>query len=209
MVAADFSDAIVILQTGPLKDLGTFSTSPFLIDAIVHIAGFLLNADVRKPKNYVHLANHIESLSMLDDMPSHLQCHTYATVREKDDTSGTSLCNAYVTDGQGKLLVVYTGMGFKIIERDFFALLTSSAQVCPPKSRQKASSRRNWQRANDSSSASATPTSGTTSASVSTFSTVLDLSTELFSAIAERGSISLSELKNPNLNIIEYEYLSN
>ena len=195
-IAADFSDALVSLQTNPLKDLGTFATSPFLIDAIVHVAGFLLNADVRKPKNCIHIANHIESLRMLSDLPSHLQCRAYATIRDKDDTSGISLCDVYVTDDQEKLLVVCTGITFKKLERDFFALLTSSARVFPPKSRYKGNPRRDWQQANDFSSASATPTSETTSASVSSFSAAPDLSAELFDAISGRSGISLSELKS-------------
>jgi len=48
-VAADFQDAVMTLHLAPTLELGTFTCNPFAIDALVHIAGFLLNADVRKP----------------------------------------------------------------------------------------------------------------------------------------------------------------
>lgn len=198
IVAANFQDATITLQSAPSIDLGTFTCNPFAIDAIVHVAGFLLNANVRKSKNEVHIANHIGSLRILRDLSSRQPCRAYATIREQDAKAGTSLCDVYVTDGQDKLVALCTDICFKKLERDFFALLTGAARTLPPKPRPKAIPSRNWQQETsaDSSSSPATPTSETSlvSSRTSLFDTV-DLLEELLGAVAARSGNSVNELK--------------
>ncbi|KAG6186753.1 hypothetical protein E4U10_005689 [Claviceps purpurea] len=65
--------AFIIKQQTPITDLGSYTHSPFPIDAHIHVAGFLLNADVRKPKH--------ENSPFL----------THATIQEQDLQSGMSL----------------------------------------------------------------------------------------------------------------------
>ncbi|KAG6163951.1 hypothetical protein E4U51_005366 [Claviceps purpurea] len=83
--------AFIIKQQTPITDLGSYTHSPFPIDAHIHVAGFLLNADVRKPKHEVHIANHIGSLRMLDDLTKYSPFLTHATIQEQDLQSGMSL----------------------------------------------------------------------------------------------------------------------
>ncbi|KAG5939708.1 hypothetical protein E4U59_002944 [Claviceps monticola] len=55
-----------------------FIINPFPIDALdIHVAGFLLNADVRKPKHEVNIANHIGSLRILGDVTKYSPFLTY------------------------------------------------------------------------------------------------------------------------------------
>ncbi|KAF2792359.1 putative polyketide synthase [Melanomma pulvis-pyrius CBS 109.77] len=196
-VAADFRDAAIVLQLTPTIELGTFTCSPFALDAFVHVAGFLLNADVRKPKNEVHIANHIGSLRILGDLSSRAPYRAYAMIREQDAKSGTSLCDVYVTDSQEKLVALCTDICFKKLERDFFAMLTGSVRALPPRSLPKASLRRDWQQAKRASSrsSSGTPTSVISSASSSSLSDTVDFSVELLDAVAARSGISVAELK--------------
>ena len=202
-IAADFRDGVMTLHLAPTLDLGTFTCSPFAIDALVHIAGFLLNADVRKPKNEVHIANHIGSLRVLGDLSSNGPFRAYTTVRDQDAKTGTSLCDVYLTNAQGALVAVCTDICFKKLERSFFAMLTGSAREFPSKPRvqqqQQPIPRRQWQdrSATDSSedsSASATPTSVASSSSPSSLSDVVDLSAELFAIVAEQCGMTLAEL---------------
>ncbi|KAL9078932.1 MAG: hypothetical protein Q9157_002156 [Trypethelium eluteriae] len=197
IIAPSFRDPAIVLQLTPSFELGTFTCSPFVIDTIVHVAGFLLNADVRKPKNEVHIANHIGSLRILGDLSSRGPYYAYATIREQDIKTGTSLCDVYVTNDQDKLVALCTDICFKKLERDFFALLTGSARALPPKPLPKASAKRDWQHGKvaGSSSSSATPTSVSSSASLSRLSDTVDLSSELFEAVAARSGISVAELK--------------
>ncbi|KAG6236278.1 hypothetical protein E4U25_003909 [Claviceps purpurea] len=83
--------AFIIKQQTPITDLGSYTRSPFPIGAHIHVAGFLLNADVRKPKHEVHIANHIGSLRMLGDLTKYSPFLTHATIQEQDLQSGMSL----------------------------------------------------------------------------------------------------------------------
>ncbi|KAI9660552.1 MAG: Type I Iterative PKS [Bathelium mastoideum] len=197
IVAADFHDAAIVLQLANTKELGTFTCNPFMIDALVHVAGFLLNADVRKPKNEVHIVNHIGSFRILGDISSRELCRAYATVRDQNFKAGTSLCDVYVMDEEDKLVALGTDICFKKLERDFFALLTGSARVLPPKSRRKASPRRGGQHGQTagSSSPSGTPASGTPLASPDSLSDAVNLSAELLDTVAVQTGISVAELK--------------
>ncbi|KAG6122012.1 hypothetical protein E4U12_000931 [Claviceps purpurea] len=80
--------AFIIKQQTPITDLGSYTRSPFPIGAHIHVAGFLLNADVRKPKHEVHIANHIGSLRMLGDLTKYSPFLTHATIQEQDLQSG-------------------------------------------------------------------------------------------------------------------------
>ncbi|KFZ08800.1 hypothetical protein V502_09114 [Pseudogymnoascus sp. VKM F-4520 (FW-2644)] len=197
-VAADFQDAVMTLDLAPRPELGTFTCSPFAIDALVHIAGFLLNADVHKPKNEVHIANHIGSLRVLGDLSSNGPFRAYTTVREQDTKTGTSLCDVYLTNAQNKLVALCTDICFKKLERDFFAMLTGSARTFPKKPRaQQAIPRREWQATGASSSdtsPTATPTSEFSSSSQNSVSDVVDLAADLLAIVAEQCGMSVSEL---------------
>ncbi|KFY34489.1 hypothetical protein V494_06724 [Pseudogymnoascus sp. VKM F-4513 (FW-928)] len=196
-VAVGFQDAVMTLDLAARPELGTFTCSPFAMDALVHIAGFLLNADVHKPKNEVHIANHIGSLRVLGDLTSNGPFRAYTTVREQDAKHGTSLCDVYLTNGQGNLVALCTDICFKKLERDFFAMLTGSARTFPKKPRaQQAVPKREWQAASATSSdtsPSATPTSDF-SPSQNSMSDIVDLAADLLAIVAEQCGMTLAEL---------------
>ena len=197
-VAANFGDAAFLLQLPSTKDLGTFTCSPFAADAAIHIAGFLLNADVRKPKNDIHIANHIGSFRVLGDLSSNGPWRAYATVREQDAKAETSLCDVYVTDEQGKLVAFCMDICFKKLDRDFFSLLLGSSRARTQKPRATASPKRVQQpiRTPESSGTSTTASSITSSPSLSSQSEVDDLAVELLSVVAARSGISMADLKS-------------
>ncbi|KAL4819954.1 hypothetical protein BDW67DRAFT_154387 [Aspergillus spinulosporus] len=211
VIAADFHDAAVTLQLKPAADLGTFTSSPFAVDALVHVAGFLLNADVRRPKNEVHIANHIGSLRIVGDLSSPGPYHVYATIREQDPKAGTSLCDVYATDSQDRLVAICSDICFKKLERDFFALLTGATRgrstkpvtavpvkAVPKRARQLASSP-----SPSSSSGSNTPMSR--SPTPSSVSDMVDLGTELLQAVAEQTGVSVAEMKSsPGTTFTEF-----
>ncbi|KAL3433409.1 hypothetical protein BDV09DRAFT_171921 [Aspergillus tetrazonus] len=202
VIAADFHDAAVTLQLTPTADLGTFTSSPFAVDALVHVAGFLLNADVRRPKNEVHIANHIGSLRIVGDLSSPGPYHVYATIREQDQKAGTSLCDVYATDSQDRLVAVCSDICFKKLERDFFALLTGATRgrstkpvaAAPVKAMPKRARQLAPSPSPSSSSGSNTPMSR--SPTPSSVSDMVDLGTELLQAVAEQTGVSVAEMKS-------------
>ncbi|KAG8528338.1 Type I Iterative PKS [Bacidia gigantensis] len=196
-VAANFRDAAFVFSLPSVQDLGKFTCSPFAVDAAVHVAGFLLNADVRKPKNDVHIANHIGSLRVLGDLSSHGPWTAYATIREQNAKTGTSLCDVYVTDTQDKLVILCTDICFKKLDRDFFSLLTGAASRRTPKTSTPPSAKRTPQMvtppewSDDSSAAS----SMTSSPSLSSQSEPDDLAAELLSLVSLRSGVSMGDLE--------------
>ena len=196
VVAVDFKDAAFLLQLPATEGLGTFTCSPFGADAAIHIAGFLLNADVRKPKNDIHIANHIGSFRVLGDLSSNGPWRAYATVREQDAKAETSLCDVYVTDEQNKLVALCTEICFKKLDRDFFSLLLGSTRVRAQKPRAVASPKHVQQaiRTPESSCTSTTASSMLSSPSLSSQSEADDLAVELLSMVAARSGISMTDL---------------
>ena len=197
IVAENFGDAAFLLQLPSTKDLGTFTCNPFAADAVIHIAGFLLNANVRKPKNDIYIANHIGSLRVLGDLSSNGPWRAYATVREQDAKAETSLCDVYVTDEQRKLVALCTDICFKKLDRDFFSLLLGSNRTRTQKPRATASPRHVQQpmRTPESSNSSTTASSAASPQSLSSQSEVDDLAVELLSVVAARSGISIEDLK--------------
>ncbi|RHZ45579.1 uncharacterized protein CDV56_100464 [Aspergillus thermomutatus] len=201
-VAGDFRDASIILSPTTAKELGDFACNPVAVDAMIHVAGFLLNADVKKPKNDVHIANHIGSLRILGDLSSNKPYTAYATIRQQDAKAGTSLCDVYVIDREDRLVALCTDICFKKLDRDFFALLTGSTRAQQFKPRPIDSAKEDSQaplrRAADSSSSSgiSTPASSLSpSSSQSSVSDAVNLAAELLEVVAARSGISVAELK--------------
>jgi acyl carrier protein len=147
---------------------------------------------VHKPKNVVHVANHIGAMRILGDLASDGTYRAYATVREQDLKSGTSMCDVYLIDSQDKLVALCTDICFKKLEREFFAMLTGSARAVLPKPR----SRQIVQTPAASSSLSSdADDSSVFSDASSVASEEIDLAAELFAAVAARSGISVDELR--------------
>ena len=197
IVAANFRDAAFVFQLPSAKDLGTFTCSPFAVDAAIHVAGFLLNADVRKPKNDIHIVNHIGALRVLGDLSSHGPWRAYATVREQDAKTGTSLCDVYVTDSQDKLVALCTDICFKKLDRNLFSRISGSARALVQQPRATAGPKHAQQpiRAAESSDVSTVFSSITSSPLLSSQSESENLAAELLSVVEARSGISMADLK--------------
>ncbi|KAL4874370.1 hypothetical protein BJY04DRAFT_225084 [Aspergillus karnatakaensis] len=210
-VSSNFADAAITLQVPATADLGAFISSPFAVDALVHVAGFLLNADVNRPKNEVHIANHIGSLRILGDLSSPGPYHVYATIREQDPKTGVSFCDVYATDCQDQLIAVCTDICFKKLERDFFALLTGATRGCssrpapaaPVKAFPKRARAPTPSPSSSSSSGPSTPLSRPSTAS--SVSDTEDLCIKLLEAVEERTGVSVAEMKaSPGTTFTEF-----
>jgi iterative type I PKS product template protein len=206
-IAVGFQDAVMTLGLASTSDLGTFTCNPFSIDALVHVAGFLLNADVSKPKNEVHIANHIGSLRILEDLASNGPFRAYANIRDRDSKAGTSWCDVYLVNAKDTLVALCTDICFKKLERDFFAILTGSNRASFKKSQaqrnpkmthaQQTIPRSEWPDTSSASSvtsrsATDTPTS---SSSLDGLSDVMDMYAELLAIVSEQLGMSVAELE--------------
>lgn len=95
-----FQDAMATIALGSaVADVGNFTYSPFILDALVHLVGFLLNADLNKSDNDLHMANSIGSLHILEPLRAERgECVVYASIRHRDARTGVSLCDVFVFD---------------------------------------------------------------------------------------------------------------
>ncbi|KAL4807951.1 hypothetical protein BDV18DRAFT_159159 [Aspergillus unguis] len=118
---------------------GFFSLDPFIIDALVHLPGFLLNCDLNKPKGDLHIAKSIGQVSVLEGLRNGaegrpLTC--YATVTKQCD-DGTTFCNTYLFNKDGELAAMVSGICFQRITRQTFGIIagrpvSSPSHVVPP-----------------------------------------------------------------------------
>lgn len=210
-IATTFQDAAINLRFTNDQRLGKFTCNPFAVDALIHIAGFLLNADVRKPKEDVHIANHIGSVRVLGDLSSNDAFRAYTAIRQKDIKTDTSICDVYLTDTEDNLVALCTDICFKKLSREFFSVLTGASRASlkqqPVRSVREHRNVRTRSVSPTSSGASTPLSSATMTASFSSASSVSDVAdsyTELLAIVAQQLGMSVPELeKSSNVTFTE------
>ena len=91
-------DAVAIVKLMPNIGTGDFTCSPYWIDAIVHLAGFLLNGDVNKPDDVAYIATGFESLFLYEDLSAESTYTCYACVRPAEN-NGVFAGDVYLSQG--------------------------------------------------------------------------------------------------------------
>ncbi|KAK7990731.1 polyketide synthase [Apiospora arundinis] len=127
---ADFQDAAAacVLESST-GGQGQFTCNPFTMDGIVHLSGFILNADPAKQKDVINISNRIGSFQLLAPITSRTQCMCYATVREQS-AKGLTVCDVYVFD-QDKLIALCTGITFQRMTKEIFSIVIGHANAAP------------------------------------------------------------------------------
>ncbi|KXT11011.1 hypothetical protein AC579_1416 [Pseudocercospora musae] len=119
--------------------VGTFLCNPYMIDSVVHIAGFLLNADPKKQRDLIYISNRIKSFRMPGEISAERQYQVYASVREESG-NGIAICDVYVFEHPFELLLSCEGIQFQRVERSSFQRLAKQMPAsvsCRPKETQK------------------------------------------------------------------------
>ncbi|KAK5173464.1 uncharacterized protein LTR77_002145 [Saxophila tyrrhenica] len=132
-IAESFDDAtatILLGRSGPEKP-GSFKYSPFILDALVHLAGFLLNSNLNKTDDDMYLANHIGDFQIFDQLPTESTERTvYASVREPHGSNDVFICDVFVFDPvSGEVSATCTDIRFQKMPRDVFSLLMGDEVV--------------------------------------------------------------------------------
>ncbi|KAK8016787.1 polyketide synthase [Apiospora rasikravindrae] len=121
----DFQDAVAAcVLDDSAGSQGQFTCNPFTMDGIVHLSGFLLNADPAKPKDVIHISNRIGSFQLLAPITNRTHCMCYATVREKS-AKGITVCDVYVFDQDG-LIALCSGITFQRMTKEIFSIVIGS-----------------------------------------------------------------------------------
>lgn len=126
----DFQDAVAAcVLSDSAGSQGQFTCNPFTMDGIVHLSGFILNADPSKHKDVIHISNRIGSFQLLAPITNRTQCMCYATVREQS-AKGVTVCDVYVFDQDG-LIALCSGITFQRMTKEIFSLVIGNANAGP------------------------------------------------------------------------------
>lgn len=127
----DFQDAAATCVLGDSAGgQGQFTCNPFTMDGIVHLSGFILNADPSKPRDVIHISNRMGSFQLLAPITDRKQCMCYATVREQS-AKGVTVCDVYVFDHDG-LIALCSGITFQRMTKEIFSLVIGHAGHASP-----------------------------------------------------------------------------
>ena len=190
-----FEDATARMTLDQVAGLGSFTYSPYAVDALVHLAGFILNGDLAKPNDDLHIANHIESMRILGELSQGRQLTCYTAIRERT-SKGVTVCDVYVFEGTS-LVALCIGIRFQKLTRAIFSFLSGKDNSAVSKTNADLphNSRRPVQEYDSacSSDEQSTSTSGSHTSSQTSIGT-LDLSAMLLEVVAARIGMRLEEM---------------
>lgn len=104
------SDAAARIKLRPSMEVGNFTQSPYWIDSVIHLAGFVLNGDVTKPSNIAYISAGFEALHIFEELSETKSYTTYVyiqTTEKKNLFSG----DVYVFEGD-RLVALCSGICF-------------------------------------------------------------------------------------------------
>lgn len=126
-VSLDFKEAAALVDLGVSLGLDHLTVNPFAVDALVHLAGFLLNANLSKPADDIYIANYVERLHVLEDLSAIAghPCTSFASIRQHASKT-QAFCDVYVYNDQK--LIAACSIRFQKLSRDMFRSITAKFQ---------------------------------------------------------------------------------
>ena len=120
IVSQNFDEAVAAVKIPPHNATNPderFTLSPYWIDALTHLAGFLFNGNPKKSEDYVYMGTHIERLEIAArDLSPNVRYQSYAYIERRRD-SDMFQGHVYILDGD--LIVGYLeGARFRRMPRN-------------------------------------------------------------------------------------------
>lgn len=108
---SEYGDAVATIKLRPSVGMGNFTFSPYWIDGIVHVAGFLLNGNPTKPEDVAYISTGFESLRIVEELSEDKFYTSYVSMQALEK-KGSIMSDVYVFDGD-RLVAVCAGMIFQ------------------------------------------------------------------------------------------------
>ena len=127
----EHGDAAAQIKLRPTASTGEFTLSPYWMDALVHLAGFVLNGDINLPKGVAYISAGFEEFHLLEKLSADRTYTSYVSMQpgEKKDLF---IGDVYVFEGD-KLVALCGGLVFhkmtKKVLRIIFGLEDNSSQA--------------------------------------------------------------------------------
>ncbi|KAF7503260.1 hypothetical protein GJ744_004051 [Endocarpon pusillum] len=120
VVSQNFDEAVAtvkVLAHDATKPDGRFTLSPYWIDALTHLAGFLFNGNPLKGEDYVYMGTHMERLEIAArDLSPDVRYQSYAYIER---SRGSDILQGHVYILDGDLIVGYLeGARFRRMPRN-------------------------------------------------------------------------------------------
>ncbi|KAB8295217.1 hypothetical protein EYC80_007135 [Monilinia laxa] len=118
---SDLYEAAAEIEFQSAYSDGTFHVSPYCIDSILHISGFILNGSEMTSKDTVYISHGWRSLRIARPL-SHTKRYRNYVRMQPTDTRGVMAGDIYVFDGD-EIIAVCKGLKFQEIKRKVLGLL--------------------------------------------------------------------------------------
>lgn len=120
-----FRDAVGKVQLPTLPDQGSFLYSPYLLDAVVHLVGFLANCGLKYPAEIAFLSTGFDAWHLLKPLSSTATYTSYAYLEESSD-GALLVGDVYVLEG-AELVSVLSGLRFQKMKKTVLSRILLSA----------------------------------------------------------------------------------
>ncbi|TGO24421.1 hypothetical protein BPAE_0103g00220 [Botrytis paeoniae] len=113
---------------------GSFFVSPYWIDSILHLSGFILNGSEKTPENTVFISHGWQSMRIARPLSATKKYRNYVRM-QPTDARGVMAGDIYVLDGD-EIIAVCKGLKFQELKRRILDRLLPSKQFGDPAARQ-------------------------------------------------------------------------
>ena len=121
----DYNDAVATVKLRPHLGTGTFTCSPYWMDALVHVAGFLLNGNPEKPQDVAYISTGFESMRIVQNLCEEKLYTSYVSM-QATEKNGIIVGDVYVFDGD-TLVAVCAGILFQMMNKAVLHAITGKA----------------------------------------------------------------------------------
>lgn len=97
----DMQDAVAVVKLkskDALASHGNWTLSPYWSDAIVHLAGFVMNGSSRNKENTAHISGGLDCMTLTDELSDEKTYYSYVRMRA-GEKKGASIGDVYILDG--------------------------------------------------------------------------------------------------------------
>lgn len=125
---SDRNEAAANVKFQANGESGNFTYSPYWIDSIVHLAGFVLNGSVNTPEDAVYISHGWKSLRITGELSEHISYKSYVRMQPIGGR-GLFAGDVYIFEGD-EVVAVCTGLKFQEIKKHVLhALLPGSTKM--------------------------------------------------------------------------------
>ena len=128
----ELNEAVADIQFQPSAGIGEFKFSPYWLDTVAHLGGFILNASVHTPADTVFISHGWENFQIAAPLSDEKTYQGYVRMQEQG-SRGVMAGDVYIFDGD-EIVVLCKGLKFQKMKRTILNNLLGTAKDPAPSS---------------------------------------------------------------------------